>query len=98
MTDHSPLVERLRRAKGSDLLPSIVLGHHNAEVTCLQAADAIEALQARVDELEEVLREISEPDDEIDRFGVTRTQGQTYREMARDVLAREPEKGEADES
>lgn len=43
----SDLVKRLRRAKGSELLPKILLGHKNAEIACLEAADRIEQLEAQ---------------------------------------------------
>jgi glycine/D-amino acid oxidase-like deaminating enzyme len=44
----SDLVKRLRRAKGSELLPKILLGHKNAEIACLEAADRIEELEREV--------------------------------------------------
>ena len=41
-TEKRALIEALRKAKGSEILPTVLLGMHNAEVACLKAADALE--------------------------------------------------------
>ena len=46
------IVDRLRRAEGSAVLPKVMLAHKNAEQTCLDAAGEIERLRDRVDGLE----------------------------------------------
>lgn len=61
------LTERLSRAEGSAILKKVLLGMHNAEVTCLQARDRITALEAEnatlrrhADELAETLKSVVE--------------------------------------
>ena len=39
------LVEALRKAKGSEVLPTVLMGMKNAEVVMLEAADRIESLE-----------------------------------------------------
>lgn len=62
MTDEA-LIERLRKAKGSEIMPTVLLGMSDAETTCLQAADRIEALIADLQiavnaERERLVREV----------------------------------------
>ena len=52
MTNHTDLIARLRKAKGSEILRSVYLGQINAEISCQQAADALELQQSEITQLE----------------------------------------------
>ena len=67
MTDHKDLIELARRAKGSELLPKVLLGNMNAEVLILRLADALEAAQSRIEELEAELMRVPRLCDWADR-------------------------------
>ncbi len=53
-THREDIADRLARAKGSELLPKVILGSHNAEDTCLQAREEILRLRARLAMLEQL--------------------------------------------
>ena len=56
-TDAPTLQERLRKAKGSELLPKVLLGMFNAEHTCLHAADTLDARESTIAALVDALKE-----------------------------------------
>lgn len=63
MTDHSDLIERLEKAMGSDTLKAVLLGMKNAEMTCIEAANALREQQEEIERLRKALKELLRRDE-----------------------------------